>query len=141
MAPQFWTTPIPSSDPSEAKALGGFLAAHQLVYGYGPYWASNALAMDALTEGAVTIRPVVFAPGGIARRPGGTSSLWYAPGAEPAGASPFLVIRSDPENCASVEACEAAARSQFGPPAERLVHGDAIVLVWRRPLAPLLGSP
>jgi len=141
MAPQFWTTAIPPSEPPEARSLGEFLAAHKLTYGYGPYWGANALAMDALTKGAVTIRPVIFTPGRIAPRPGGTSSLWYAAGAEPKGASPFLVIRSDMEECPSPEICESASRRQFGAPAERLVHGDAVVLVWRRPLAPLLAAP
>ncbi|HEV2532745.1 hypothetical protein [Phenylobacterium sp.] len=138
MAPQDWTSPIPSSEPAQARALGELLEAHHLTYGYGPYWGANALAMDTLTGGAVTVRPVVFQNGRVARRPVETSSLWYAPGAEPAGASPFLVIRSDIEGCPATDACEAAARAQFGAPAERLTQGDAVVLVWRRPMAPLL---
>ncbi|MDB5419571.1 MAG: glycosyltransferase, partial [Phenylobacterium sp.] len=114
------------------------LQAHRLAYGYGPYWGANALAMEALTDGAVTIRPVVFQRGRVARRPVEASSLWFAPQAEPAGAPLFLVIRTDIEGCPALKACEAAARSQFGAPSERLVEGDAVVLVWRHPLAPLI---
>ncbi|MDB5492767.1 MAG: glycosyltransferase, partial [Phenylobacterium sp.] len=138
MTPQLWTQPVPPSEPPAAKALGAFLQAHRLAYGYGPYWGANALAMEALTDGAVTIRPVVFQHGRVARRPVEASSLWFAPQAEPAGAPLFLVIRSDIEGCPALEACEAAARSQFGAPSERLVGGDAVVLVWRHPLAPLI---
>lgn len=137
MAPRLWTAPLQPSAAPEAQGLGGFLKAHGLAYGYGPYWGASALAMQDLTGGAVTIRPVTFRGGRIAPRPAETSRLWYAPGAEPQGGRPFLVIRTDPEECPSVAACEAAARRQFGEPAERLVDGDAVILVWARPLAPL----
>jgi hypothetical protein len=48
------------------------------------------------------------------------------------------VIRSDPEGCAEPAVCEAEARRQFGEPARRLTHGDAVVLVWDHPLAGLI---
>jgi hypothetical protein len=138
-APRLWTAPLAPSEPPEAQALGGFLASRGLAYGYGPYWGASALAMQSLTKGAVVIRPVLFAGGRVRQRPVETSSLWFRADAEPAGARPFLVIRSDPENCPSVPDCEAAAVRQFGPPAERLADGDAVVLVWNTPLAPRIG--
>jgi hypothetical protein len=138
MAPSAWTSPIQPAEPPEAQALGDCLQAHRLAYGYGAYWGSNALAMDSLTGGAVTIRPVVFQGGRVARRPGGTSSLWFQPSAEPADARPFLVVRTDFENCPSADACESAARAQFGEPAERLACADAVVVVWRHGLAALI---
>jgi hypothetical protein len=141
LTPRLWTGPLAASDAPEAQALGGFLKAQGLTYGYGPYWGSGALAMQDLTGGAVTIRPVTFRGGRIAPRPAETSRLWYAPGAEPQGVRPFLVIRTDAEECPSVPACEADARRQFGDPAERLVHGDAVILVWERPLAPRIAQP
>ncbi|HEX3699594.1 MAG TPA: hypothetical protein VHV27_02865 [Phenylobacterium sp.] len=137
-APRLWTAPLEPSEPADAKALGALLQGHHLSYGYGPYWGASALAMDGLTDGAVTIRPVVFRNGRVARRPVEASSLWFAAGAEPSGARPFLVIRPDPEGCAAPATCEADARRQFGAPAERLAWGDAVVLVWSHPLAPLI---
>jgi hypothetical protein len=73
-APRLWTAPLASSEPAEARALGRFLASHGLAYGYGPYWGASALAMQSLTDGAVTIRPVLFRGDRIARRPRGSSA-------------------------------------------------------------------
>ncbi|THD74258.1 MAG: hypothetical protein E7812_18160 [Phenylobacterium sp.] len=136
--PRYWTTPLETSEPAEKVALGGFLQAHQLTYGYGPYWGSGGLAMRSLTHGAVTIRPVVIANGRVARRPIETSRLWFTPQAEPPDGRPFLVVRAEPPEFPSLEAGETAARQQFGEAAERWVYGDSVILVWRRPLAPLI---
>jgi hypothetical protein len=141
MTPRLWMSPLAPSVAPEAERLGAFLEAHGLTYGYGPYWGARALAMQDLTGGAVTIRPVTFQNGRVERRPAETSRLWYAPGAEPPETRPFLVIEPGPEACAAEEACEAMARRQFGEPAERLAYGGAMILVWERPIAPLIASP
>jgi hypothetical protein len=140
MTPRFWTKPLAPSGVPEAEALGAFLQAHGLTYGYGPYWGVHSLAMRDLTGGAVTIRPVTFRNGRVERRPAETSRLWYAPGAEPPGSRPFLVVRRDPEECAVEDACEAMALRQFGDTVERLPYGDAVILIWARPIAPLIAS-
>jgi hypothetical protein len=138
--PAFWRAPLEASEPTEPLKLAAFLQARGLAYGYGPYWGASALAMDGLTNGAVTIRPVTFKPGHVAPRPVGASRRWFAPGAEPAGRPVFLAILPDGEECPSVAACEAAAQRQFGAPAARLPYGEGVVLVWRRALAPLISD-
>lgn len=141
--PDLWLNP-PSAPPAPkaaaARALGDYLAAHGLAYGYGPFWGVQALAMDTLTGGRVTVRPVSFRDGHIRRRQAETSSLWFRPEAEPSNSRIFLVIMNDGEECPDPRACEALAVQQFGPPAERLQHDDAAILVWNQPLAPKIGQ-
>lgn len=140
MTPRTWTGPLAPSGVRETEALGAFLQAHRLSYGYGPYWGVRALAMADLTGGAVTVRPVIFQNGRVEPRPAESSRLWYRLGAEPPANRPFLVVQRGPEACAAEDLCEAMARRQFGEPAERLVRGDALILVWDRPIAALIGA-
>ena len=133
-APSAWTAPPSSSDSPKAQALGAFLRSHGLSYGYGPFWGAQALVMRTATLGAVTIRPVTFHDGRVARRRIESSRLWYEPQAEPPGRV-FLAIVADGEACLAVATCEMVARRQFGAPVERLTQGETVVLVWDRPLA------
>lgn len=134
-APAAWTAPPAASDSPKARALGAFLQAHGLSYGYGPFWGAQALVIQTATNGAVVLRPVTFQDGRVARRPIESSRLWYAPEAEPRGRV-FVIVVADGEACQEVAACEATARRQFGAPVERLTYGETVVLVWDRPLAP-----
>ena len=128
--PAAWLGRETAPDGADAGGLGAYLAAHGLAYGYGPYWGTQALVMETLTKGAVTVRPVTFVDDRVRPRAGGISTLWFTPSAEPAGRRLFLVVRNDGEECPDPAACERNARQQFGPPVERLVYRDAVILVW-----------
>lgn len=124
-----------------ALDLAAVLSSRGLALGYGPFWGTNSLLMDTLTEGRVTIRPVSFMSGRIDRRPIQTSSLWFTPAAEPKGdPRRFLVILNDGEECPVVETCVQMALRQFGPPSERFPYGEGVILVWPRPIAPQIGK-
>lgn len=139
--PRLWTLQVPGRDEADIRAMGDFLAGNGLTYGYGPYWGSNALAMDWVTAGRVVIRPVGFGGGQVARRPFETSSLWYRAEDEPKTSQErFLVIVNDGEECPSVPACVAMATRQFGPPSRQLPYGQAVILVWPHSLADKVGK-
>lgn len=139
--PGLWTLRVPPRNENDIRALGAFLHANGLTYGYGPYWGSYALSMDWITAGQVVIRPVTFRTGRVSPRGAEVSPLWYLPGAEPRGLDErFLVIRHDVDDeCPSPARCVDMAVAQFGPPSRRLSYKDAVILVWRHPLAGRLG--
>jgi hypothetical protein len=134
--PVLWMHPEAIPAAAEAVELAGFLSAHNLVYGYGTYWNSNALIMDWASGGRVLIRPVSFQSGQVRRRPAETSSFWYLPADEPAGLQKrFMIVQNDGEECPEVTDCVAMATHQFGPPSESLVHKGAMILIWPAPIA------
>jgi hypothetical protein len=139
-APRVWTGMAQASSLTDAADLGKFLHARGLSHGYGPYWGAYALVMDTVTQGRVTIRPVTFKGGSISRRPTETSSFWYKPTADPPGTRPFLVVKSDGEECPSAPACVGEAQRQFGLPSDKLIYRDAVVLVWQHPISPMIGK-
>jgi len=92
-APEVWMGKRKPAGYENALSLAAVLESHGLHYGCGPYWGTSSLLMDALTEGRVTVRPVSFMSGRVARRPAETSSLWFRADAEPKGdPRRFLVI-------------------------------------------------
>lgn len=121
---------VPRNEP--AAELAQFLKDNGLRYGYGPYWGSYGLAMDWLTNGAITVRPVYFLgiENGISSGRSQTSDLWYSGRESAAGQPTFLLIRADGENCPDVTACVEQAQHQFGEPAKILIFKDMKVLVW-----------
>lgn len=139
--PGLWTLQVPQRNENDIRALGDFLRTNGLTYGYGPYWGAYALSMDWITGGRVVIRPVTFRTGRVSPRGAEVSPLWYEPGAEPSGLDQrFLVIRHDVDDeCPSPARCVDMAIAQFGRPWRRLAYKDAVILVWRRPLAGRFG--
>jgi hypothetical protein len=134
-APGLWLGRAPLLKPDDITQLSDFLEKNGLSYGYGAYWETEALAMNWMTHGRVTIRPVGFYAQGITSKIDQTSTLWYLPGDEPAGTKEtFLYIVSDAEICPSVPACVAAADRQIGPPARLLYFQDATILVYDHPI-------
>ncbi len=135
--PRLWTGQAPIQTSNSITDFGSFLERNGLTYGYGPYWGSEALAMNWMTGGRVTIRPVAFTnnPNQVDNFHPQEFNLWYVPGDEPAGTpETFLVINDDGENCASVESCVATAIRQFGAPSRQLTYGNSVVLVWPHPI-------
>ncbi len=140
--PRLWTGQAPIRTASNITDLGAFLAENGLTYGYGPYWGSDANAMNWMTGGRVTIRPVSFDPYQVGSNHPEASKLWFLPDDEPAGTpETFLVINDDGENCPSVTACVATAIKQFGTPSRRLTYENSVVLVWPNQFVSQIAHP
>lgn len=134
--PDLWIHREPAQGVQQVKAFGSFLVSNGLTYGYGPYWGAHTPAMAPATDGRVTIRPVSFRSGSVARRSAGSSEYWYRPEDEPSGLTRrFLAVRNDGEECPSVRACILIAERQFGAPSETLRYRDTTILVWSAPIA------
>jgi hypothetical protein len=73
--PRMWVGEVPVRVSNDVPELGKFLEQNDLTYGYGPYWGSEALMMNWMTNGKVTIRPVSFynSPDRVRRVRGQTS--------------------------------------------------------------------
>jgi hypothetical protein len=114
----------------------GFLRAHDLHFGYGPYWGSEANVVAWISKGQVTVRPIQFdsRTGFVAPRWGQTSPLWYQKSNVPVLPSYFVVLTNDGENCPDFSVCLAGVQKQFGPAQEVLSYEGRTVLVWNHPL-------
>ncbi len=115
-------------------ALAKFLTAHHLSFGYGPYWPTEANAMNWVSNGAVTIRPIVydrqsgrFIPKGIL-----TLQAWYQ---HPnSGPKSFLIVQTQANSCGTKITCISAAERQFGQPSRLLPYRSLSILVFDHPL-------
>jgi hypothetical protein len=106
-------------------SLGNFLKSQHLHEGIGDYWSSSITTV--VTNGAVTVRPVISNPNGEIVRYGRQSSeAWYK------GQSfQFLVYTTSPAFGVS----SGLASKTFGPPEYTYVIGTFRVLVWNHPLS------
>jgi hypothetical protein len=114
-----------------------FLRAHDLQYGYGGYWSVQANAVSWLSGGSILLRPVMFLRDGqrIVPRLEQASPGWYQATDVPTAQQRFfLMLAPDDDLCRDVQVCLAAAMRQFGPPAELLHDGAAVVGVWHHPM-------
>jgi hypothetical protein len=141
---QYLPPPDQSSTPAAPAALGRWLAAHDLHYGYGGYWEASIVTV--VTRGAVSVRPVtstkVVQPGlGRSGIPPSdwrivpyfwvSKVTWYSAGYP----AQFLVF--DPSSAwdrdTGVDLTVAAGT--FGAPDHVYEHiGPYTVLVWDRPV-------
>jgi hypothetical protein len=133
-----WRAPGLALQTNGVDQIIGFLQANGLSYGYGPYHGANTNAVTALSNGQITIRPVLFDKVTGQIRPivrAQSAASWLTAQDLPAGQRKFFVyVDSDGEECASPALCVAGLSAQFGPPAQRLQNGQAIILVWEHPL-------
>lgn len=123
--------------PGWQTRLTTFLEAHNLHYGYGGYWGSDANSSRIRTFDAVTIRPVGAPGGGLPIAPTGSQTFddWYEPAdAGPYGATRFFVSVPDPDLCPDPHACRALAVRSFGPPDRTLAWENHEILVWSHPI-------
>lgn len=115
-----------------------FLKNHNLIYGYGPYWGSNANVITWLSKSTIKIRPVVFdkTSGQMIKATRFQSSkLWYLPENIPSDLQNyFVVVKSDGEECPDTNLCMDGLAKQFGAPAKILPYESAYILVWNHPL-------
>lgn len=120
------------------ERLTAFLSAHDLHYGYGGYWGSDANSSRVRTLGAVTIRPVGSPGGGLLPiQPAGSQVFddWYRAGdAEPGTPARFFVSVPDPDLCRDPRTCRMLAIRSFGEPERTLVWEGHEILVWPHPI-------
>jgi len=125
----------PADDP--AVALAGWLEAHGLQHGYGPYWDASIVTVSG--RGHVAVRPIR----GRELTPGGkmvvepfrwmSDKAWYHEG--PAN---FVVYRPDPGSKYHFQIIEHNCIAWFGWPSAKYTVGPYAVLVWNKDLRPLL---
>ncbi|MHB1667822.1 DUF7024 domain-containing protein [Thiomonas sp.] len=124
-----------------AQDIIKYLKAHNLNYGYGPYWYGNgpywgigSNAVTWLSDNKIIIRPVMFNPTSgfmiIGNRPE-TDKLWYRPHDLPQKQHDYFVfVTNDGDNCANVDICINGLIHQYGQPKNILHHGSAYIMVW-----------
>ncbi len=122
--------------PGWQTRLTRFLRAHDLHYGYGGYWGSDANSSRVRTRGAVTIRPVSGPGGGLPIQPTGSQTFdaWYRPGDAGSVQTRFFVSVPDPDLCGDPAACRTLAIRSFGRPDRILDWEGHDILVWSHPV-------
>ena len=120
-----WTITGPRPAQTVAQ-LGRFLESHKLHRGIGDYWSASVTTV--ITNGVVTVRPVVTTPSGrVVRYERQSAADWYA-----RRSFEFLVYdTARPWGGVS----SATASRTFGPAAHTYVVGTYRVLVWNHPLS------
>ena len=122
--------------PGWQTRLTRFLRAHDLRYGYGGYWGSDANSSRVRTRGAITIRPV-SGPGGLLPiQPTGSQTFdaWYGPGDAGSVRTRFFVSVPDPDLCGDSRTCRILSIRSFGRPDQILDWEGHDILVWSHPV-------
>lgn len=135
----YWSLSAPQVRLNGIPALAHFLAGHDLTYGYGPYWETEANAFEWVTRGKITIRPVNFdtAAGRFIPKNAQTLPLWYVPdGILNTPKHMFLIVMADGSTCGTHVACIAAARAQFGKASQILHYESFYILVYNHRIIP-----
>ncbi len=140
------------SDTNNTQSgLINFLYTHDLKYGYGGYWATNANAVAIISNYKVIIRPVSYEPvinkkNNIPSFPQAyiignhplSSPLWYEPSNSPPHNNEFLVISAGGESSElfnnSIKMSKKLAIEQFGTPTKIYEYENKIILVWNKNL-------
>jgi hypothetical protein len=134
--PGLWTLREPFPQPDDITQLSAFLEQNNLTYGYGGYFEAESLAMNWMTHGRVTIRPVGFYGTEITDHVVESSTLWYQPADWPPGLKKtFLFIGAGGPNCIVMAPCIAMAERQIGPPDSKLDFGPSVVFIYNHPIA------
>ncbi len=120
------------------QGLMDFLSKENLNYGYGPYWATAANAVTALSNASIKLRPIQFDKSTgmpvFARRPE-TSKRWYTDEDVPYNQNTFFVIVTyDVEECIVPTTCKKGLILKYGPPNKLLYFKGYEILVWKKPL-------
>jgi hypothetical protein len=108
-----------------AARLGQFLESRHLRLGIGDYWSASITTV--ITDGAVTVRPVIATPHAqLLRYQRQSTATWYS-------GKPFqFLVYNAAQLWAGVD--EISASETFGRPARIYAVGTYRVLVWDRPL-------
>jgi hypothetical protein len=117
-------------DRNPVVAVGNWLSAHHLDYGFSDYWDSNELTV--VTEDHVLVRALTRnVTGTLVRRPWESDAAWYVPGA---GDARFFIIDANylgcPHPAATLKSWEVQAGATFGPPTATYVVDHYRILVY-----------
>jgi hypothetical protein len=135
--PAAWLQAERAPTIQDIPRLTAFLEAQGLTYGYGTYFGSLSNAVTWMSNGAVAIRPIVFAAdtGFVSGQRGQSSALWFRPSDAPAGQKLFFVaFWAYDDQCADRQRCVTAPQRQFGPALRIEQFDDLTILVWDHPL-------
>jgi hypothetical protein len=122
----------PAPDP--AAAVGAWLRAHHLDYGFSDYWDSNEITVT--TENHVRVRALARnITGTLVRRPWESDAAWYVPGA---GDARFFIIDVNYAGCpnpaATLKSWRVQAAATFGAPAATYIVDGYQILVYNHNL-------
>ncbi len=123
----------PARNP--VAAIGNWLRAHHLDYGFSDYWDSNEIT--AVTENHVRVRALARNVGHtlLVRRPWESDAAWYVRGA---GDARFFIIDQNylgcPNPAATLKSWQVRADATFGAPAATYDVDGALVLVYNHNL-------
>jgi hypothetical protein len=145
---QYWKSISLNHNNSSSTSLINFLDDHDLHYGYGGYWASDANAISVISGYHTLIRPVSYEPaykkGNNINFPfayiigthGQSSPFWYHKRDTKKYNNSFLVIANgggDPELYNnSINSSEKVAIGQFGTPSKIYSFDKKKILVWNK---------
>ncbi|MHB1303371.1 MAG: hypothetical protein ACYCZB_07840 [Acidiphilium sp.] len=136
---QVWAKGPPHVRLNGIPELARFLEQHGLTYGYGPYWQTEASAVNWVTHGRVTIRPVNFNSqiGRFGPKNAQTLPRWYTPlGLRGEPKRTFLIVLGWKNACGPDISCLDAARRQFGTPDAVLKYQSLYILAYNRRIVP-----
>ncbi|MBU2731609.1 hypothetical protein [Acidithiobacillus ferridurans] len=144
---QYWKSIPLNHNNSSSTSLINFLGDHDLHYGYGGYWASDANAISVISGYHTIIRPVSYEPvykkgnnvnfpfAYIVGNHGQSSPFWYHKSDTKTYHTSFLVISDGggaPElyNNSIKSSEKIAATGQFGTPSKIYDFDKKKILVW-----------
>lgn len=108
---------------------------NNLTYGYGSYWGSGSNTISVMTSYNIIVRPVSFnsQTGELVQNTRAeTSSYWYKAEDIPTGLSNFFIhIKSDGEECPSIDICLNGIKKQFGKPDRIIKNKGAFIYVYK----------
>jgi len=121
--------------PWSSKQVLNTLNKHNLDYGFGPYWGTQALAVTWISDFDVALRPVSFdkntgymISGGRAQ----TFNHWYS---APLKRKTFIIIMNDVEECHNIDLCLNGVRNQYGNPDNIIKENGMNIYVYNKGLS------
>jgi hypothetical protein len=122
----------PAANP--AAAVGNWLRAHHLDYGFSDYWDSNEITV--VTENHVRVRALARnVTGTLVRRPWESDAAWYVRGA---GDARFFIIDVNYAGCpnpaATLKSWKVQAAATFGAPVATYIVDGYQILVYNHNL-------
>jgi hypothetical protein len=123
-----------STADEKTQMVIDFLEKEHQVYGFGPYWGTNANVIALATDGERVIRPIRFDSANskiiFFGRPA-TSESWYTDADLPDDTPEvFFLLAIDDEECATLPICRKIVIEEFGTPLRTAVGTEMVMLVY-----------
>ena len=123
-----------STADEKTQMVINFLEKEDQVYGFGPYWGTNANIIALATDGKRVIRPIRFDKANRRVNFGGrpaTSDTWYTDADIPDDTSEvFFLLAIDDEECTTLPTCRNIVIEEFGTPLRIAVDTEMVMLVY-----------